>query len=112
MTGTGEDEVAYEVRLSNNALYVHLNITSETAAQKVEKVLELLQSFPELGHVYEPLYTAAQTPFTMRVIYAGTYGIYYDIDDAAQIVNIDFIEDQRRDPESRFTNVIDFYAPR
>ena len=36
------------------------------------------------------------------VVYAGHYGIYYDIDEPALRVNVAYIEDQRTDPAKRF----------
>lgn len=36
------------------------------------------------------------------VVYAGHYGICYDIDEPALRVNVAYIEDQRTDPAKRF----------
>ena len=36
------------------------------------------------------------------VAYAGHYGIYYEVSDEREEVHVYHIEDQRRDPLSRF----------
>ena len=36
------------------------------------------------------------------VAYAGHYGIYYEVCETKRVVYVYYIEDQRRDPRSRF----------
>lgn len=101
----GAEDVKYDVLLSDDALLVYLNIPSKADAAAVDKKLGLLGQFPCLGHLYDPLYEAAHLPFEVFVTYAGHYGIYYEVSEQKKAVFIVFIEDQRRDPNSRFTAV-------
>ena len=48
------------------------------------------------------MYEAAKPEEPVLVAYAGHYGIYYDVSDEHDEVHIYYIEDQRRDPLSRF----------
>ena len=55
------------------------------------------------GSIYDPAYEAARPPVECRVVYAGHYGIYYSIgQDLDSPVVVFSIEDQRRDPSTRF----------
>lgn len=92
----------FEVRLSAKALATYLDIEQEKTLGALDKKLELLGAFPYLGHAYDPVYPAARPPFPLYVTYAGDYGIYYEVSEAQRTVAIDFIIDQRRDPENRF----------
>ena len=49
-------------------------------------------------------------PFDLYVAYAGHYGIYYEISDDVRRVDVVFIEDQRRDPNNRFSDIQNFYG--
>lgn len=105
-----DDAIEYAVSLSNNALHVYLAISSSADAKAVDSMLGLLGFFPRLGHLYEPLYEAARMPFDLYVAYAGHYGIYYEISDDVRRVDVVFIEDQRRDPNNRFSDIQNFYG--
>lgn len=99
-----EDETPapYTVILSPAAVIEYKDIPTVRDFNKVRKLVELLDILPEIGHIYDPDYPAARTPFEMRVAYAGRYGIYYVIDEPSHEVRVLFIEDQRRDPLNRF----------
>lgn len=104
------DDELWEVELSRDALFVYLRIEGGRQLSEVDGALDMLARFPRAGHVYDPLYEAARTPFEMRVAFAGHYGIYYETDDARRTASVLFIEDERRNPEDRFANVVGFYG--
>ena len=76
---------------------------SESAYAKLDDAIRLLCSHPGLGVAYDPLYDAAKPPIPVRVLYVENYGIYYTIDDEHRLIRVHFIEDQRMDPNLRFT---------
>ncbi len=100
----------YDVVLSDDAFFVYLRIPSKADADAVDRWLDLLADFPRLGHRYDPIYEAARPPFDLFVASAGRYRIYCEVDDEARRVLVDFIEDQRRDPNARFNNIRGFYG--
>lgn len=63
----------------------------------------MLTTFPRAGEVYDPGYEASQLPGA-RVTYVEPYGIYYRVNDEEACVDVAYIEDQRRDPNLRFTD--------
>lgn len=103
--GSGGESDRYEVILSDAARAEYSNIASKRDFAKVDKVLQLLDTVPEIGRLYDHDYPAARPPFPMRVAYAGNYGIYYVIEEDSRRVAVLFIEDQRRNPLSRFYGV-------
>ena len=92
----------YDVRIVYPA-DVSLDAIPDAAFAEVDDRILLLARYPEMGRLYDPLYEAARVDAEMRVIYVGYYGIYYTVDRERQIVRVRFIEDQRMDPETRFT---------
>lgn len=104
------NEENFNVILSDDALFVFTRIPTDTEYSVVDSTLELLQSSPYLGRIYDPLYEAARPPFVMRVVYAGRYGIYYEVIENRKEVDILFIEDQRRNPNERFSDIELFYG--
>ena len=68
----------------------------------VDGDLELLATFPEIGQAYDPAYEAMRPLFACRVLYCEHYGIYYRVDEASRTVTVSAIEDQRRNPLTRF----------
>lgn len=106
-----EDEAAennqppYRVFLSKRAHQARLEIASKTDRQKIKKMLQVLDTVPEIGRVYDPDYAAARPPFEMRVVSAGRYGIYYVVNEDKRRVDVLFIEDQRRNPLNRFYGI-------
>ena len=105
-------ERPYQVSLSDDALFVYLNIPSGRDFDAVDTTLNLLGEFPYYGRVYDPLYEAARLPFEVRVAFAGRYGIYYEVIEAQRLVAVHYIEDQRRDPTKRFSDTQSFYSRR
>ena len=104
------EEPAYSVALSSSAYFVYAHITVQSDLAAVDKVLGMLADFPHMGVRYEPAYAANTLGFPARVIYAGHYAIYYEVDDEARAIGIDYIEDQRRDLANRFTDIEGFYG--
>ena len=78
------------------------SIESKADRKRIDKVLRVLDTVPGIGRAYDPLYEAAKPEEPVLVAYAGHYGIYYDVSDEHDEVHIYYIEDQRRDPLSRF----------
>ena len=64
----------------------------------------LLESFPYLGRRYDLPGNKESGGTPYRILFAGNYGIYYVVYEKAQKVWIEYIEDQRRDPNLRFTD--------
>lgn len=103
-------EPAYSVVLSDDALFVYLRITGRADEAAVDAALDAIATMPYISRRYDPVYEAAKPPFPVRVLYAGHFGIYYEVDDDAMRVGVVFIEDQRRDPMARFTDIRSFYG--
>ncbi len=104
-----EDEegvrAAYAVTLTQEAEVVYRGIPSKYDFAKVDKMLLILDTLPEIGRVYDPDYEAMRLPFEVRVAYAGRYGVYYTVDEEERQVIVFAIEDQRRNPLNRFYGV-------
>ena len=92
----------YEVILSPTAIRAMANVRSLADRVKIDKVLCVLDTVPGIGRTYDPLYEAARPDEPVMVVYAGHYGIYYEASDELGEVHVYYIEDQRRDPLSRF----------
>lgn len=92
----------YEVILSLTAEDALMRIGSKADLRAVDNVLQVLATTPLMGRTYDPLYEAAVPEEPIMVVYAGHYGIYYDIDESGPEVNVSYIEDQRADPATRF----------
>ncbi len=99
------DGAPYAIRLSELAKLAYRAIPSKRDFKKVQKMIHLLDTVPEIGRIYDPDYPAARPPFEMRVVFAGRYGIYYVVEEADSLVRVLFIEDQRRDPLNRFYGI-------
>lgn len=96
------DASPYSINLSSKANADFKAISSKSDFAKVDKILSLLETTPNMGRVYDPAYEATRLPFILFVVYAGHYGIYYELDHDVRQVKVLFIEDQRRDPLMRF----------
>lgn len=96
------DVPPYEVLLSVEASHVYGDIKSKEDLNRVNRILEVLDTVPHISHCYDPVYHAARPPFDVLVVYAGHYGIYYGVKEEIKKVHVYFIEDQRRDPLKRF----------
>lgn len=97
-----DEEHSYEVKLTHGARQAYRDICSNADLGRVNKLLDILDTAPYIGHVYDPIYDAARLPFDLLVVYAGHFGIYYVVEEEAKQVLVFFIEDQRRDPLGRF----------
>ena len=98
------DGAPYQVLISNRAFEALSSIRSKADARAVARIIDLLDTVPYLGRVYDPLYDATRPDFEARVVYAGHFGIYYEvIEDEQREVHVLYIEDQRRDPLMRFS---------
>ena len=93
---------SYEVILSPSAEKVLREVASRIDRRRIDGVLTVLDTVPGIGRTYDPLYEAARPPEDVMVAYAGHYGIYYEVCETKRIVYVYYIEDQRRDPRSRF----------
>ena len=80
------------------------SIRSKSDYANVRKRLRILPYIPEIGHRYEPIYEAAKPSHDVLVTYAGHYGIYYTYDEQNKAINVEYVVDQRTDPEKRFSS--------
>lgn len=92
----------YCVVLAPSVIDAMADISSRDDARRVRRRLEVLQTAPYMGAIYDPVYDAARPPHQVRATYAGHFGIYYTVDDAGRTVNVEYLEDVRRDPMGRF----------
>ena len=97
-----EETAPYTVTMGPLAETASSFVTSKKDIARIKKMLLLLDTVPYIGQVYDPDYPASRPPFSMRMVFAGRYGIYYVVDEAEKQVYVLFIEDQRRDPLNRF----------
>lgn len=93
----------YRVMLAPSVVETLRTIGSKEDARRVKNRLLSLSVAPHFGVVYDPIYDAARPDHEVLVTYAGHYGIYYVYDDAEQLVNVEYLEDARRDPMGRFS---------
>ncbi len=94
---------AREVVVTDEARLQLANIPSDKDYADVKRMLGVLGIICSAGSIYDPAYEAARPPVECRVVYAGHYGIYYSIgQDLDSPVVVFSIEDQRRDPLTRF----------
>ena len=93
----------YRVMLAPSVVETLRTIGSKEDARRVKNRLLSLSVAPHFGVVYDPIYDAARPDHGILVTYAGHYGIYYVYDDAEQLVNVEYLEDTRRDPMGRFS---------
>lgn len=98
----GSDNIRYQVILTDEAFYAFSTLPSERLFCHIDNDLGLLETTPELGREYDPVYDAVRPPFPCRVLYCEQYGIYYKLDDESKTVLVFAIEDQRRNPARRF----------
>lgn len=99
------------VVLTDEAFYAYSTLQPERLFQHVDHDLELLESFPDLGRTYDPVYPAAKLPSACRVLYCEHMGMYYRVDTTMRELTVLAIEDQRQDPLNRFS-AYEYYATR
>ncbi|WP_139651470.1 type II toxin-antitoxin system RelE/ParE family toxin [Raoultibacter phocaeensis] len=92
------------VVLSPTAANAIRSINSQSDYAKVRKRLRVLPYVPEMGHPYDPIYEAARPPCDVLVTYAGHYGIYYTYDEENGIIAVEYVLNQRTDPNTRFSS--------
>lgn len=102
MADGDQAEPAFEVKLTDEAFYAYAALPTQRIFDHVDNDLDLLATSPELGQAYDPAYDAARPPFACRVLYCEHYGIYYRADETDRAVTVFAIEDQRRNPLTRF----------
>lgn len=95
----------YEVRLAQSVRDALMAISSEDDARRVAKRLAALAIAPHMGMKYDPIYESARPPHELYVTFAGHYGVYYTWDDARRAVDVEYLEDTRRDPMSKFLDL-------
>ena len=100
-----EHNPPYEVRLSEAAGIVYRELSKTKAFTKLRKMIEILDTVPEIGRLYDRNYPAARPNMDLRIAFAGRYGIYYTVEEAEKTVRVMFIEDQRRDPFNLFYGI-------
>lgn len=92
----------YAVQMTDEAVYAYARIPSDDVYRRMGELLGNLASFPRYGQEYDPYYDASRPPAPCRVAFCGRYGIYYHVDDESHTVTVLAIEDERRDPKTRF----------
>ncbi len=93
----------YEVILAISAQDALLGIASRGDAVKVARRLQMLRYAPWMGAVYDPVYESNMPDHEVRVTFAGHFGIYYTIDEKRDQVQVEYLEDCRRDPRKKFS---------
>lgn len=95
----------FVVSLTDDSFYSLTALPSKMLYEHAVKDLKLLETTPFLGRVYDPVYNASRPPFQCRVLYCAHYGIYYTVDSQEHTVLVFALEDQRRNPETRFSSM-------
>lgn len=99
---------SYEVLLTPEAEQAYTSIASKADLKQLDAMLDVLDTVPGVGRLYDPAYPAARPNIdNLLVVYAGHYGIYYVIREQSKCVHVLAIEDQRRDPLARFPFLVE-----
>ena len=93
----------YEVLVAPSALDAILAITSKAELRNVWSRLNALATMPHLGTRYDPLYESARPAHDVLVTFTSYHGLYYVVDDTLRTVNVEYVEDCRRDPLTKFS---------
>lgn len=91
-----------KVILAPSVVEALLAVNSKDEVTRLRRRLSALEVVPLMGEIYDPLYDSVRPPHEVRVTFAGHYGIYYTYDEASREVHVEFLEDCRRDPLSKF----------
>lgn len=102
MPSSDDASVRYDIELTDEALFAYAEIPSDKLYARIGTLIDFLAEHPWYGQEYDPYYRAAMPPVDCRVFYCGYYGVYYNVNEAARLITILAIEDQRRDPLRRF----------
>ena len=93
----------YRVVLAPSVVETLRTIGSKKDARRVKNHLLSLSVTPHFGVVYDPIYGAVHSDHDILVTYAGRYAIYYGFEAAEKLVNVEHLEDTRRDLMGRFS---------
>lgn len=97
--------MAYHVKLANSVLtFIEEHVYSERVLARIETYTELLADYPYLGAVYDPDYPAARPPIPCRhlTIPDTPFTLFYAVNEAAQEVDVFYIDFSAGDPRARF----------
>lgn len=74
---------------------------------RVEHMIDLLESFPHIGHLYRPLYEAKLPPIDcMQAFVDRTYcALYYVIDEDRLELKFFYLGDTRQNPVTMFQDL-------
>ena len=99
---------SYEVLLTPEAEQAYINVSSKVDLKQLDAMLDVLDTVPGIGRLYDPIYPAARPDIdNLQVVFAGHYGVYYVVDEQNKRVMVLAIEDQRRDPLARFPFLVE-----
>lgn len=101
-------EGKWKVAYTQSAIrFIGDNVESERIARKIFAYRELLESFPDLGHAYDPIYPAAKPPFPCRALSVPDtpFTLYYLKDEDAHRIIIFCVDFQRADPNACFSTM-------
>lgn len=85
-----------EVVLSGAARASYLAIKGEKELAAIDATFDLLVDFPDLGHVYVPLFEEAKPKGEVRVVQAGRHSIYYRHNSARGWIEVLILVSQRQ----------------
>ena len=97
--------MAYDVIFANGVLaFIEQHIYSERVLARIETYAELLTDYPYLGAVYAPDYPASKPPLPCRHIDIPDtpFTLFYAVNEAAQEVDVFYIDFSAGDPRKRF----------
>lgn len=85
-----------EVVLSGAACASYLAIEGKKELAAIDATLDLLVDFPDLGHVYVPLFEEAKPKGEVRVVQAGRHSIYYRHNSVCSRIEVLILVSQRQ----------------
>ena len=97
--------MAYRVLFANSALtFIEDHVYSERVLARIETYAELLADYPYLGAIYDPDYPAARPPLPCRHIRIPDtpFTLFYSVDEAAEEVDVFYVDFSAGDPRGRF----------
>ena len=90
--------MAYRVLFANGALsFIEDHVYSERVLARIETYSELLADYPYLGAIYDPDYPAARPPLP-----CPPFTLFYSVDEAAEEVDVFYVDFSAGDPRGRF----------
>lgn len=95
-------DAPFDIVMTDEALYAYSEIPSSSVYARIGTLIDFLADHPFYGQEYDPAYKAAMPPIDCRVFFCARYGVYYHVEIEDRVITIVAIEDQRRDPLSRF----------